>query len=396
MTFPEDFWWGTTMSSVGTEGVHRSADWSRFESRGKAEPSADGNNFATNYHEDFQLLASTGLRHVRLTVEWARLEPHPGVHDPDAFEHYQAMFDAAVEAGLSPWATMHNTSLPGWFAEDEGGFRDHRARNYFWPRHVDVVAELLDGRAAGWCPIDDPVGWAMRGFHLGSRPPAITENSEALIDAVHGALEAKLTAWKLLKGGDQPVMAVFGLPAIKALRDEAQEYATRWTDFLQTSWVQAIQEGEFAVPGKPSREHEDWVGAFDYIGINLDHPIAVEADNTLGPWPGTRVDATGYGPHTEASFEAFRAVAERLKGKPLVISAHGLSTDDDQWRTDLVRETAEQLVGVLDDGIDLRGYFHDTAIDGYSFDSGFEQPRGLFTRDRTPKPSFEGLVEALG
>ena len=43
---------------------------------------------ATRYAEDFALLAGLGLTHHRLSMEWARLEPEPGVHDPDAVEHY--------------------------------------------------------------------------------------------------------------------------------------------------------------------------------------------------------------------------------------------------------------------------------------------------------------------
>ncbi len=394
--FPEEFWWGTTQSSVGTEGVASAADWSRFERHDKAPESGEGNHFATNYHEDFAMLADAGLRSIRLTAEWARLEPYPGSHDPDAVQHYRQMFEAANEAGLAVWATMHNGSLPGWFAEDERGFRDKRSRGYFWARHVDFVAEILDGTVAGWCPIDDPVGWAMRGFQLGTRPPGRSGNDEALIEAVDGALDAALIAWKLLRSGRQPVMGVFGVHDVRSVRPEAKELADRWTDFAITSWTRAIGEGELSVPGKSRQERTDWVDAFDIIGLDVQPTIAVDVDGKLQAWPSaSNVDGSGFAPNAEQDATVIRRVSELLPDKPLAVASHGIATDDDQWRLDYLRETVPHLEAAIADGVDLRGYFHHTAIDGYSWERGFSQPSGLFTQDRTPKPSVEWLSSQL-
>ena len=74
------------MSSLQAEGVAPAADWSRWERDGRVPRSGDGNGLATNHHDDFAILASIGLTHVRLTIEWARLEPEPGRIDRDAFD----------------------------------------------------------------------------------------------------------------------------------------------------------------------------------------------------------------------------------------------------------------------------------------------------------------------
>jgi beta-glucosidase/6-phospho-beta-glucosidase/beta-galactosidase len=47
------------------------------------------------------------------------------------------------------------------------------------------------------------------------------------------------------------------------------------------------------------------------------------------------------------------------------------------------------------DGVDLMGWFHDTAVDGYEWVRGFQAPRGLLTRDRRPKDSALRLGELL-
>ena len=68
------------------------------------------------YPEDFALLAERGLKHHRLSIEWARIEPEPGKRDPAAVEHYRAMLQAAWDAGVTPWICLHHFTLPKWFA----------------------------------------------------------------------------------------------------------------------------------------------------------------------------------------------------------------------------------------------------------------------------------------
>jgi hypothetical protein len=71
---------------------------------------------------------------------------------------------SAERAGLSVIATLQSGTLPGWYSEDTPGHRDERGREYLWARQVDRCAERWGDRVAIWVPIDDPVGWAIRGF----------------------------------------------------------------------------------------------------------------------------------------------------------------------------------------------------------------------------------------
>jgi beta-glucosidase len=131
MGFPSEFWWGTGASSTQAEGAAPASDWYRHEREGRVPPSGDGNGFGTRYAEDFELYASYGLTHHRLSIEWARIEPEEGKRDDAAIEHYRRILEAAHNAGVSPWVCLHHFTLPGWFTEiGEGGFVDERARSY--------------------------------------------------------------------------------------------------------------------------------------------------------------------------------------------------------------------------------------------------------------------------
>ena len=212
------FRWGTTSSATASEGVAPRADWSAWENEGRVPRSGDGNGWATNFADDLVLLRALGTDAIRITVEWARVEPEAGIIDREAVDRYRRMLEAARDTGMSPWITLHHGSLPGWFAEDARGFRDDKARGYYWPRHVDRCAEWFEGLVAGWVAIDDPTGWAVRGHLTASRPPGQRDRLHAR-DAILGAIDANHAAWKLLRGGTAPTMCVVAVRSPNVARD---------------------------------------------------------------------------------------------------------------------------------------------------------------------------------
>lgn len=395
MAFPENFAWGATWSSVQAEGVAPTADWSAWERAAKAPKSGDGNGLTIDFRDDLTLLAELGLNAVRIGVEWARIEPVPGKVDTAVLDFYADMINHARDLGLAPWITLQATSLPGWFAEDEGGFSDDRAREYFWIRHVDRCAERFGEAAAGWVPIDDPIGWAIRGFHLANRPPGLSDPT-LLRDAVEGVLEADHRAAQLLAAGGAKTMAVRGVPTIFEIGPDAEPNARWWASFMFDTWIDVLDSGELYVPDRSIRIRERWVDDFDYIGLSFDHPIGVDREGRLHPYPasGRRSDS-GFVPLPEELGVVVHRIAERLPERELVIAGNGVATTDDDWREEVLRETVGVLGQLIDDGVSLLGYFHDTAIDGYEWRAGFETQRGLIDRDRNVKASGSYLERVI-
>src|SRR5262249_20400776 len=85
--WPDGFMWGTGASSTQCEGAGPASDWIDWERAGHAPVSGDGNGFADRYADDFRTYAGLGLRHHRLSIEWARIEPAEGEHDAAAIAH---------------------------------------------------------------------------------------------------------------------------------------------------------------------------------------------------------------------------------------------------------------------------------------------------------------------
>jgi beta-glucosidase len=85
------------------------------------EPSGRACNSYELWREDVDLVAGLGLDTYRFSVEWARVEPVEGAFSAEALEHYRAVVDHCVAAGIAPVVTYNHFTSPHWFAGAAGG-----------------------------------------------------------------------------------------------------------------------------------------------------------------------------------------------------------------------------------------------------------------------------------
>lgn len=364
--------WGTGASSTQTEGAAPSSDWMRWEDEGRVPRSGDGNGFATRCAEDFALYAEHGLTHHRLSLEWARLEPVQGQHDAAEVDRYRAMLQAARDAGVSVWVCLHHFTLPGWFADDLGGFRDDRQGRLVWSRHVDWVAETFGDLVAGWKPINEPAWYALGSHLLGQLPPGRRDRGDAarVLDTIQ---RAGVDAARLLRSPATPVASVHNLSPVFRVEDtpEALAAATRVEERLWDSWAS-----------------DDHLDAYDLLGFSYYAATGVAADGSLTTWPqGRRGGPMGYVPWAEGLAHVLHRLAEAHPGRPLLVCEAGVGTDDEAERSAYVEDVIGVVRDALGSGIDVRGLFWWTGVDNYEWHQGYDVQFGLFDRDRNPKPA---------
>lgn len=399
MTFPVGFRWGTTSSATQVEGAAEHSDWYRWEQLGRAPRSGNGNGFSMQFDEDFSILAEHGLDDHILTIDWARLEPIQGHHDNDALEHYTEILRSARSHGVRIWACLHHITLPGWFSDDMGGFTDDRSRSYHWARHVDWIAENFADLVEGFVPIHEPLTYAYNAFLAGTSPPGRTEQKD-FFDALRATHLANHEAWRLLSSGDRPVMTVMNLAQVHAgttsrhpdERQLAQRYADRVDLIIWESWISALRDGVLAIPGHTRHEVAEMAGSFDLIGFTYHDALSVYADRSTGTYPtDLRPGPNGRAPWPEGLGVTIRRLADELPGRPLVVAGCGLTTTsaelDDAARVNHLDECIRLVSGALDDGIDIRGFFHSGAVDGYEWLLGHDAHSGLFDLARNPRNS---------
>jgi hypothetical protein len=133
---------GVAFCTASTLGTAASSDLSQ----------GDGNGFLTRWADDLDAIAELGVRAVRLSLDWSRLQPRPTELDGEWVEWYGSLLTISLELGLEPWLTLYDGSIPTWF-DDEGGFGDAVAAGRWWPRWVERAAEQFGDAATGWVPL---------------------------------------------------------------------------------------------------------------------------------------------------------------------------------------------------------------------------------------------------
>ncbi|MEU5951449.1 family 1 glycosylhydrolase [Streptomyces sp. NPDC047525] len=380
---PEGFLWGASTAAHQIEGGNTNSDWWEFEHSGipyVKEPSGDACDSYHRWPEDMDLLAELGFTDYRFSIEWARIEPAPGEFSRAAIAHYRRMVEGARERGLRPMVTLHHFTAPRWFAQ-RGGWAAAGSDELF-ARYLTAAAPIYATDVAHVCTINEPNILAVmaaaqaalvsgQAVSFAEDPPAPDEaTTDALVRAHARAVETVKslapqvsTGWSVANLVCQPLPGAEGVAA--AFRHPRVDV------FLEAA------------------RGDDWLGVQAYtrtlIGPSGRLPVPDGAERTLMGWE--------YYP--QALGHALRHSASVTAGTPLIVTENGIATADDTRRIQYTTGALDSLAAAMRDGIDVRGYFHWSALDNYEW-GRYEPTFGLIAVDRetfirTPKPSAAWL-----
>jgi beta-glucosidase len=185
------------------------------------------------------------------------------------------------------------------------------------------------------------------------------------------------------------VATVHNLSPLFAAGDErSRAVHAAFDDAYWGSWIRMLTDGVLAVGDRRPIEREEFAEAFDLIGFSYYAAEWIEADGTTSPYPrGARRGPLGYAPWSEGLGLTLRRLADELPGRDLLVAEHGVGTDDDDWREEVLKGSLTEVERALDDGIPVKGFFHWTGVDNYEWLHGYDVPFGLFDRDRNARAS---------
>jgi beta-glucosidase len=387
MEWPVGFMWGTGASSTQCEGAAPASDWWAWERAGHAPRSLDGNGFATRYAEDFALLARLGLNHHRLSIEWARLEPEPGRHDPTAVDHYRSVLEAARDAGMVAWVCLHHFTLPRWFADD-GGFLVRANRVDVWARHVDFVADTFGDLVSGWQPVNEPNYYGDLAYGGQGWPPGHDDTLERALADEAIQLAAAEAAVRL-RSTAAPVASIFGLSPAVPMDDDPSSLAAA-TAHHARYWAPGLglfREGVLHVVRRDLIQRPDLAGAFDLLGFSYYAAVGFRCGAPSGYPDGGPRSPLGYHIHPDGLGLVLDRLHSEVPGTPILVAEYGIGTDDDDQRSIYLERGLQITNDALARRIDVRGFFHWTAVDNYEWRHGYDVRFGLIDRERNVKAS---------
>ncbi len=407
------------------------ADWAR-------EPGhiADGSSpiRATGHwerwREDTELMASLGVQTYRFGVEWARLEPSPGVFSDEAFAHYRDELTLLRDRGIRPLLTLHHFNNPRWF-EQMGAF-EHPECVPIFLRYVQRVVTELGDLVEDWCTINEPNVYATFGYLYGVFPPG-RKSLPRTLRVMSNLAHAHITAYELIHAlrAGKPTRVAFAIhlrvfdPANPA--NPVHRALARAQEFLfQGAITEAMCTGRFRRPlHRPAAVHEGRY--YDAVGINYYSRSWVSKIGD-GARPGAQVNDLGWEIYPEGLARVGRWVADRWPA-PIWITENGTADNGtadngtagngtaDNWttgnggpgqverfRAQFVHDHLEVLAAARATGVPFERYYHWCFVDNWEWAEG-EVPRfGIValdyeTQERTVKPSgrfFADVIAAGG
>lgn len=220
------------------------------------------------FPEDLALLGGLGAKQVRITLDWAWLQPKAGTFDGDAVEWYSGVLQHASTVGVGVQLTLLERAVPAWF-DNDGGFTEARFAGHWWPRWVEGVSERFGDLVDGWVPFDNPLAYANR---------LIPDDPRRHGEVLDTLVVAWRDTWRILRGGP-PVATALGVKTVRPIDEtvQAAEAARREDHLRWRLWLQGLRDGTVSIPGRADRELPDLAGACDVIGI-----VVADADESLG------------------------------------------------------------------------------------------------------------------
>jgi beta-glucosidase len=216
------------------------------------------------------------LNSLRLSVEWSRIEPEPGIFDQAALDKYRTMMGLLRERGLEPMVTLHHFTDPLWLTA-LGGWENPRVEDYF-VRFVTRVVEALGEIVTLWCTINEPTIYAIEGYLEGYFPPGVRSLRRTL-NVLRRMLLAHGRAYRTihrLQNNARVGLAHHYLVVVPANPGSVadRQAANLLDQVVNRSVLEAVTRGRLTPLIGRGQLVTHLIDSCDYIGLNYYSPIA--------------------------------------------------------------------------------------------------------------------------
>ena len=462
LVFPTGFHWGAATSAHQIEGGNTNNNWHQFETlpefagktKGASGKAADSYR---RFDEDARIAGEMGLDSYRFSIEWSRIEPKRDVWDEGELAHYDQVIDSVVARGLRPVVTLHHFTDPIWVSDlsrlaecpasgavddtNMCGWANTEVRDE-WVEFVEHVASRYGDRVDYWITINEPVANLFAGYLFGVFPPGqMFQPYDSVVPVLRNLVDAHSRAHSAIHrvdvkdadaDGEAAVVGVtqsvgWYVPADPALEQD-RSAARQATYFMNHLFTDALFHGGLDTNLDYTRDesHPEWRNKLDFVGLQyyyraptasfqLIAPLSFmfcmksvdsyipQLSKMLGCPKVDPVDQTlmGYEHWPQGLYEVVKEFNARFPGVPLIVTENGISTESGRRRAQSIVRHLQWLHRAIEEGVDVRGYYHWSLIDNFEWAEGYEQPFGLhrvdhdtFARTATEGAQVLGQVAA--
>lgn len=437
--FPEGFRWGVATASYQIEGATAEGGrgpsvWDDFCARpGNVKDGSSGRIACDHYHRyeaDFDLMASLGIRHYRMSIAWPRLFPEgTGKPNPEGLAFYDRLVDAALARGIQPAITCFHWDLPSRLQE-RGGWLGRETPPAFAEYAAEAV-RLLGDRVQTWYTLNEhTVVWHL-GHVRGSHAPGLKLGRKDEYQVCHNLLLGHGLAVRAIRAAaPRPprVGIVENSHTFEPAVDNSEEdIAAARSEFARiNAWIldplfhgrYPVEQLEALGPDAPECHEGDMEAIaepLDVFGLNHYSTVGfVRAGDGVRPhredfprndfnWPVA----------PQSLYWAIRFLGELYGPSPIEVTENGCCYPDQPDRDGVVLDTARiqmlrgaigSLHRAISEGHPVEAYYLWSFLDNFEWAEGYTKRFGIVhvnyeTLERIPKESarwYSNLIARNG
>ncbi|WP_283135915.1 glycoside hydrolase family 1 protein [Rhizohabitans arisaemae] len=418
--FPDGFLWGASTAAFLMDGAPLADGAGPSVQHTFARTPGNGGSALERgvdqyrrFRDDVDLAREIGLQAFRFSIAWPRVLPEgTGTVNAPGLDHYDALVDALLDSGITPFPYLYHWDLPAAL-QDRGGWANRDCANWFADYTACLYARLGD-RVPRWSTICEPHSIVHFGHVVGEDGPGIRDLRTALRAGHHLLLGHGLAVQAFRASGARGEIGISTVmtdirPASDAQpdRDAARRadtyfnrlyldpillgaYPADLPERLRRDWP-PVDEGDLAVIASPI----DFLGVVYYLPLTVGDPAferpagdvapegfeqlgisglaAIERQETvLAEMLNVRVVDTA-GPVTELGWEiapdglanVLRTLRDRYGELPLYVAENGAAfpdtvgadgTVEDADRVSYIHDHLRAAHEAIRSGVDLRGW----------------------------------------
>lgn len=365
-SFPKNFIWGTATSAHQTEGNNKNTDWWLFENNKKKnqeyplEPSGIACDSYNRYKEDFDLAKKLNNNAIRISIEWARIEPEEGVFSEKEFKHYKEVLLYAKKLKLKTFVTLHHFTNPIWFF-NEGGWLNLKSPFYF-KRYAKECAIMLGDVVDMFITINEPQVYSTMAYTTGIWTPNKSNPILSLVVIIN-FIRSHIEAYNAIKSKRKS----YQVGIVENIAHNQSD--SNIIDKLAASILYFVNCDLFIWI---LRRHLDFIGVNYYFTNNVKR---LKRKN-----PNNLVSDLGWWIHPQG----LENVLLRLRkfGLSIYVTENGIADSKDLKRKEFVKDMLISCHNAIKQGVMLKGYFYWSLIDNFEWHHGFWPRFGLIEIDR--------------
>jgi len=386
LSFPKDFIFGTSTSAFQIEGAGNT-EWKDFIGTDGTRLDKAIDHYR-RYKQDLKYILYLGNAY-RFSMDWSKLQKSAySPLDNKAARHYMEIFKTLRKNDKKTMLVLNHFSNPLWLAEKGGWANEKSVGMYF--DYVKKILEMFSDHIDYINTFNEPNGYAIMAYIMREFPPRRI-NPFLRRRVLSNMSKAHRTAYDYIKE-HYPHIKV-GI-SHACMFTQTLRKRSIWSNFLKWFLDYYMFEHVHEMFTKDGRA--DFIG-FSYYGRILISGYPIFAYEERGRKAleklGLKHDDM-WESYPVGIYDLVKRFYSKYK-KPIIITENGTCTGDDRLRIENIYNHLYYIKKALDEGIDVRGYFHWSTFDNYELAHGPSRRFGLVSVD-FDSPQLERRIKKSG